>query len=73
MFVFGIDVPLPELLLVASVVIFLLLVESIIVVSLLMKQMGKTKKLADLIGKLSETILAIKAAELKQLDKLKGK
>ncbi len=49
MLVFGIDVPLIEIIFAMAIILFLLLVESIVVVSLLARQMGKTKRLSELI------------------------
>ncbi len=60
MLVFGVDVPLIEIVIGLVVVIFIMLAEAIIVVSLLMKQLNKSKKLAELIEKLSETMLTVK-------------
>jgi predicted PurR-regulated permease PerM len=73
MLVFGVDIPLVEVIFVLCIIIFLLLVEAIVVISLLMKQMHKTNKLGDLIQKLSQTLLEIKSAEIQELDKLKRK
>jgi len=73
MLVFGVDIPLVEVIFVLCIIIFLLLVEAIVVISLLMKQMHKTNKLGDLVQKLSETLLEIKKAEITELDKLKRK
>ena len=73
MLVFGVDIPLVEVIFVLCIIIFLLLVEAIVVISLLMKQMHKTNKLGDLVQKLSETLLEIKRAEIEELDKLKRK
>jgi predicted PurR-regulated permease PerM len=73
MLVFGIDIPLVEVIFVLCIVIFLLLIEAIVVISLLMKQMHKTNKLGDLIQKLSQTLLEIKSAEIQELDKLRRK
>ena len=73
MLVFGIDIPLVEILLVLVLVIFVLLAESVIVVILLIKQMNKSKKLIDLVERMSETILSIKKAEIDELDKLRRK
>ena len=71
MLIFGIDVPLIELILAFVIVLFLVLVEAIIIISLLVKQLSKTKKLGDLIEKLSGTLLEIKKKEIEELDKLK--
>ena len=73
MFVFGVDIPLVEIILGLLVMIIILFLEAIIVVGILIKDMNKTKKLAELIGKLSETILQIKKAEIEELDKIKRK
>ena len=73
MLIFGIDVPLIELILAFVIVLFLVLVEAIIIISLLVKQLSKTKKLGDLIEKLSGTLLEIKKKEIEELDKLKRK
>ncbi len=71
MLVFGIDIPLVEVLFTLVIVIFVLLVESVIVIILLMKEMKRTRKLGELIEKLSDTILQIKRAEIEELDKLR--
>ena len=71
MLVFGVDIPLVEVIFVLSIIIFILLIEAIVVISLLVKQMNKTKQLTGLIEKLSSTILEIKKKEIEQLDKLK--
>lgn len=68
--VFGIDIPLVEVLLTLGVITLLLLVESLIVVALLMRQMSKTKKVGEAVERLSEAILQIKKAEIEELDKL---
>jgi len=71
MLVFGVDIPLIEILL--ALLVMIIILEAIIVVGILIKDMNKTKKLAELIGKLSETILQIKKAEIEELDKIKRK
>ena len=71
MLVFGIDVPLVEVIVVFALIIFLLLVEAIVVISLQIKQLNKSRKLGLLIERLSETLLQIKKAEIEELDKLK--
>jgi hypothetical protein len=73
MLVFGVDIPLVEIVFTLAIVIFILLIEAIVVIALLVKQLNKTKKLGELVEKLSETILLIKKAEIEQLDKLKKK
>ncbi len=71
MLVFGIDVPLIELILVFSFIIFILLIEAIVVIMLQVKHLNKTKKVTLLLNKLTETVLAIKDKELAELDKIK--
>lgn len=71
MLVFGVDIPLIEIVIGLVIVIFILLVEALIIVSMLIKQLSKTKKLVSLVEKLSETVLAIKKAEIDELDKLR--
>ncbi|MBI2111996.1 hypothetical protein HYT52_00470 [Candidatus Woesearchaeota archaeon] len=73
MLVFGVDIPLIEILLALLVMIIILFLEAIIVVGMLIKDMNKTKKLAELIEKLSDTILQIKKAEIEELDKIRRK
>ncbi|MAG73143.1 hypothetical protein CL620_02435 [archaeon] len=64
MLVFGIDVPLVEIILVFAIIMFILLVEAIIVIGMLMSQMNKTKKLAGLLDNLSETLLKMKDRDM---------
>lgn len=73
MLVFGVDVPLVEVVLVFAIIIFILLVECIVIVGLLINQMNKTKKLTELVEKLSSTILAIKKSEIEELEKIRRK
>lgn len=71
MLVFGYDVPLIEIVFALAIIMFILFVEVIIVIILLIKEMNKTKHLAQLIEKLSETILSIKKLEIEELDKIR--
>jgi hypothetical protein len=71
MLIFGIDIPLVEIILVLGVITFLLLMEALVVIIMLTKQINKTKNLSQLVEKLSETLLEIKKAEIDELDKLK--
>lgn len=58
--VFGVDVPLIELLLVFGVIVFLLLLEAVVVIGILVKQLQKTKQLSALTVQLSESLLKLK-------------
>lgn len=71
MLVFGVDIPLVEIILGLAIIVFILLVESIVIIGMLVKQTNKTKKLSELIQKLSDTLLEIKKAEIQELDKIK--
>jgi hypothetical protein len=73
MLVFGIDVPLIEVVFVLAIVVFFLLVEAIVLIGMLINQSKKSRKLVDLVEKLSQTLLEIKKAEIQELDKLKRK
>lgn len=73
MLIFGVDVPLVEIVLTFAILIFLLFVETVVVLILLVQQMNKTRKLGDLLTRLSETILSIKKKEIEELDALKRK
>lgn len=70
MLVFGVDIPLIEVIFAVGIIMFILLIETIVVISLLIKQMNKSKRLAELVEKLSDSILDIKRSEIQELDKL---
>jgi len=65
------DIPLVEIVIGLAIITILLLVESIVLVFLITKEMNKSKKLTALLETLSETLLAIKKAEIEELDKFK--
>jgi len=73
MLVFGVDVPLIEIVIVFAIITFVLLVEGLVLILLLIKQMNKAKHLSQLLEKLSETILSIKKAEIDELDRIRLK
>ena len=73
MLVYGIDIPLVEVILAFAIIIFIILVEAVIIITLMVKQLNKTKNLGDLLLKLSETLLEIKHKEIEELDKLRRK
>ena len=60
MLVFGVDIPLVEIILVFTIIIFILLVETVVIIALLVKQMNNTKKLSSLVVQLSETLIRLK-------------
>lgn len=71
--VFSIDIPLVEIVLVFAIIIFLIMVEAIVIIAILSKHLSKMKRLAELLEKLSETILEIKQKEIEELDIIKRK
>ncbi len=71
--VFSVDIPLVEVVLVFAIIIFLIMVEAIIIIAILSKHLSKTKKLAELVEKMSEIILEIKQKEIEELNLLKRK
>ncbi len=73
MIIFGVDVPLIELMLVLVVIISILLIEALVIIFLLMSQTDRTKKQTELLEKLSQTMLEIKKAEIAELDKIRKK
>ncbi len=60
MLVFGVDIPLVEVILVMAIIIFILLIETIIVLSLLVTQLNKAKKLSEGTEKILEVIEKLK-------------
>ena len=73
MLVFGIDIPIVEIILAFALIIFILLVEAIVIIALMVKQLSKAKKLGDLMIQMSDTLLEIKRKEIEQLDRLRRK
>ena len=73
MLVFGVDVPLVELILALAIIMFILLFEVIVVLSLVIKQLNKTKKQEEEIGKLAEVMVKVKNTEIQELDRIKKK
>ncbi len=55
MLVFGVDIPLMELVFSFAIILFLILIEAIIIISLLVKQLNKTKQLVSAMSKSSDS------------------
>lgn len=66
MLVFGVDIPLVEVVLTVSIILFILLIETAIVVSLAVKQMNKAKELLEAMDTLVRA--AVKKDEVKKED-----
>lgn len=71
MLVFGIEIPLIELLFALVIVIFILLIEIIVVIILLMQNLKKSKEMSVLLNKMSQLLLEVKRAEVKVIRDLK--
>jgi short subunit fatty acids transporter len=73
MLVFGIDIPLVEIIFALAIILVILMIEAIVIIAMMAAQLQKVKKIDELTLKLSDTILAIKKAEIDELDRLKRK
>jgi hypothetical protein len=73
MLVFGVDIPLIELVLALAIILFLLLIEAIVVIALMVKQLQKSRKLGEVMEKMSDALLSIKKAEIDELDRIRGR
>lgn len=73
MLVFGVDIPLIEVILAFAIIIFILLAEALVIILLLTRQLNRTKKVNELVEKMAETLLAVKKAEMENIDRLKKK
>ncbi len=73
MIIFGVDVPLLEIVLTFGIIQFLVLIEAAVVIALLIKQMKHSKEQSELLNKLSNTLLEVKKLEIQELDKMKRK
>ncbi len=71
MLVFGIDIPLIEVVFALAMIGFIVLVEIIVVVVLLMKNLNKAKELGDTLNKLAQVLLSVKKEEIKEIERLK--
>jgi len=73
MIVFGIDIPLVEIIFTLAVIMFILFIESLFIIMMLVKQMNKTKKMGELLQNLSQTLLEVKRTEVEGFRGLKRK
>lgn len=71
MFVFGIDIPLVELIFAFTIIAVIILIEITIILLLMAYQMKNSKKLGGEIKRLSNTLMRLEDKELKELDKIK--
>ncbi len=71
MLVFGVDVPLIEVVFILSIISFIILIEIIVVVILLMQNLRKGKEVGETLSKLSHILLEVKKVEMKEISKLK--
>ncbi|MBT4539045.1 hypothetical protein HOI26_02880 [Candidatus Woesearchaeota archaeon] len=73
MIIFGVDIPLIEIIIALGIIQILVLVEAAVVIILLIKHMNQSKKQSELMNNLSKTLVEIKRLEIKELDKLRKK
>lgn len=73
MIIFGVDIPLLEVIVAFAIIALLLLLEAIVIITLLSKHLAKTRKVAELVEKLSEIMLEIKKKEIEELDLIRRK
>jgi hypothetical protein len=71
--IFGVDIPLIEIIIALGIIQILVLVEAAVVIILLIKHMNQSKKQSELMNNLSKTLVEIKRLEIKELDKLRKK
>ncbi len=67
MLIFGLDVPLVEILLLFLVIIFVLLIEAIVLIGILMKQLNHARRHAEHATKLSTALTQLKQIELRRM------
>ncbi|MBI2668476.1 hypothetical protein HYX14_01410 [Candidatus Woesearchaeota archaeon] len=73
MLVFGVDVPLVEVVVGLVIISFILFIEAIVIIILLLKHQNKSKEVTVLQQRMAETLLDLKRAEVDVLDKVRGK
>ncbi len=73
MIVYGIDIPLAEIVLGITIILFFLLFEAIVIIALLVRNLDKIKQVNTLTERMSQLMLQIKKAEIDELSKLKRK
>ncbi len=71
MLVFGVDIPLIEVVFVLVIVSIIILIEIIVIVVLLTRNLKKTREVGDLLKELSNILLEVKREELKEIERLK--
>lgn len=70
---FGVDIPLIQIIVIFFIISFLVLVEIIIVMLILTKMLEKAKVRDELQKKMLETLLEIKKKESEEIDRLRRK
>ncbi|MBI2668850.1 hypothetical protein HYX14_03330 [Candidatus Woesearchaeota archaeon] len=71
MLVFGVDVPLVEVVVGLVIISFILFIEAIVIIILLLKHQNKSKEVTVLQQRMAETLLDLKRAEVDVLDKVR--
>lgn len=68
MLIFGVDMPLLEIVLAFAIIILLILIEAIVIIALISKQLSKMRTMGELLEKLSDVLLKIKEKEILELN-----
>ena len=71
MLLFGIDVPLVEVVFFLAVMMFVLFLEAIVIITLLLRHLNQAKDFNSSAQRVSEALLSMKKAELEELEKVK--
>jgi hypothetical protein len=71
MYIFGIDIPLVEIILAVGVIGIILLLEITVVLLLISYHLKNSKKLEDKVGFLLNALSSLNKAELQELQKIK--
>ena len=70
-FVFGVDVPLVELILAFSIVTLIVLIEVTVIMVILLYQLKRSREITGHMERMSNTLLTLEKEELKALEKTK--
>ncbi len=71
MLLFGIDVPLVEVVFFLAVIMFVLFLEALVLIALMLKQLNQVKEVNASAQRLSEALLSMKKAEFEELEKVR--
>ena len=70
MYIFGVDIPLVEVILAVGIIGVIILLEITIILILISYHMKNSKRLESQIGRLTATLMRLQGKELREIDKL---